>query len=105
MTWHRVVQWLLGSCSPAPAPHRSSHGPLSGVDKKHAALATCEYTGQDEFDGEIEFLGRRLPYSHDRPTATLGNLAAAGLVVIGARLIETGGETFFRVIARTPSPL
>lgn len=88
MAWHRVVQWFLGGfCSPAPAPHRSSHGPLPGVDKKHAALATCEYTGQDEFDGEIEFLGRRLPYSHDRPMATLGKLAAAGLVVISTRLI------------------
>jgi SAM-dependent methyltransferase len=67
-------------------------------------LATREYTGQDEFDGEIEFLGRRLPYSHDRPEVALGKLAAAGLAVVGARLIETGGETFYWVIARKPNP-
>ncbi|MDS4041719.1 MAG: class I SAM-dependent methyltransferase [Candidatus Competibacter sp.] len=67
-------------------------------------LATREYTGQDEFDGEMEFLGRRLPYSHDRPEVALGKLEAAGLAVVGARRIETGGETFFWVIARKPNP-
>jgi SAM-dependent methyltransferase len=66
-------------------------------------LATREYTSQDEFDGEIEFLGRRLPYSHDRPEVALGKLAAAGLAVVSARLIETGGETFYWVIARKPN--
>ena len=68
-------------------------------------LATREYTGQDEFDGEMEFLGRRLPYSHDRPEVALAKLQAAGLAVVGARLIETGGETFYWVIARKPNPL
>ena len=63
-------------------------------------LATREYTGQDEFDGEMEFLGRRLPYSHDRPAVALGKLAAAGLAVVSTRRIETGGETFYWVIAR-----
>ena len=67
-------------------------------------LATREYTGQDEFDGEMEFLGRRLPYSHDRPEVALDKLAAAGLAVVSARLIETGGETFYWVIARKPNP-
>ncbi len=65
-------------------------------------LATREYTSQDEFDGEIEFLGRQLPYSDDRPEAALAKLAAAGLTVVSARLIETGGETFYWVIARKP---
>lgn len=67
-------------------------------------LATHEYTGQDEFDGEIEFLGRRLPYSHDRPKVALGKLQAVGLAVVSARLIETGGEIFYWVIARKPYP-
>lgn len=67
-------------------------------------LATREYTGQDEFDGEMEFLERRLPYSHDRPEVALGKLEAAGLAVVGARRIETGGETFFWVIARKHRP-
>ncbi len=65
-------------------------------------LATREYTGQDEFDGEIEFLGHRLPYSHDRPEVALHKLETAGLTVVSARLIETGGETFYWVIARKP---
>ena len=68
------------------------------------ALATREYTGQDAFDGERAFLGRRLPYSHDRPAVALGKLAAAGLAVVSAWLIETGGETFYWVIARKPHP-
>ncbi|MDS4059334.1 MAG: class I SAM-dependent methyltransferase [Candidatus Contendobacter sp.] len=67
-------------------------------------LATREYTGQDEFDGEMAFLGRRLPYSHDRPEVALGKLHAVGLAVVGARPIETGGETFYWVIARKPHP-
>ena len=67
-------------------------------------LATREYTGQDEFDGEMEFLGRRLPYSHDRPEVALDKLAAAGLAVVSARRIETGGETFYWVIARKTNP-
>ncbi len=66
-------------------------------------LATHDYTGQDEFDGEMEFLGRRLPYSHDRPEVALGKLQAAGLTVVSARPIETGGETFQWVIARKPN--
>lgn len=66
-------------------------------------LATRAYTGQDEFDGEIEFLGRRLPYSHDRPEVASDKLTAAGLAVVDARPIETGGETFHWVIARKPS--
>ncbi|HPE72446.1 MAG TPA: class I SAM-dependent methyltransferase [Candidatus Competibacter sp.] len=66
-------------------------------------LATHDYTGQDEFDGEMEFLGHRLPYSHDRPEVALEKLTVAGLVVVGARPIETGGETFHWVIARKPN--
>jgi SAM-dependent methyltransferase len=68
-------------------------------------LATREYTGQVEFDGEIEFLGRKLPYSHDLPDVALGKLAATGLAVVSAQLIETGGETFYWVTARKPNPL
>ena len=68
-------------------------------------LATREYTGQDEFDGEREFLGQRLPYSHDQPEVALDKLQAAGLAVVSARLIETGGETFYWVIAHKPNPV
>ena len=65
-------------------------------------LATQEYTGQEEFDREMAFIGRRLPYSHDRPEVALSKLATAGLVVVSARWIETGGETFYWIVARKP---
>jgi hypothetical protein len=65
-------------------------------------LATRAYTGQDEFDGELEFLGRALPYSHDRPETALHKLERAGLTMVSAQLIETGGETFYWVMARKP---
>lgn len=63
-------------------------------------LATREYTGQEEFDGEMEFIGRCLPYSHDYLEVALSKLATAGLAVVSARLIETGGETFYWIVAR-----
>lgn len=62
-------------------------------------LATREYSGHDEFDGEVEFLGRRLPYSHDRPEAALNKLRAAGFAILDDRLLAIGGETFYWVIA------
>jgi hypothetical protein len=65
-------------------------------------LAIKEYTGQEEFDGEMEFIGRQLPYIHDRPDVALSKLASAGLVVVSARLIEAGGETFYWIVARKP---
>lgn len=65
-------------------------------------LATREYTAQEEFDGEMEFLGRRLPYSHDRPEVALNKLAMVGLAVVSAKLIETGGETFYWIVACKP---
>ena len=40
-----------------------------------------------------------------RPTGqAISQLAAAGLMVVSARRIETGGETFYWVIARKPNP-
>ena len=48
----------------------------------------------------MEFIGRRLPYSHDRPEVALSKLATAGLAVISAKLIDTDGETFYWIVAR-----
>lgn len=62
-------------------------------------LATHEYSGHDEFDGEIEFLGQRLPYSHDRPAVALDKLRSAGFTVLDDFLLAIGGETFYWVIA------
>ena len=63
-------------------------------------LACKGYTGEDEFDGNIEFLGHSLPYSHDRPEVALQKLSQAGLHSLMAETRETGGETFFWVIAK-----
>jgi hypothetical protein len=41
-------------------------------------LATCEYTGQDEFDGEIEFLGRRCPTATTAPWQPWANWRRRG---------------------------
>lgn len=66
-------------------------------------LATREYTGQDEFDGEMEFLVRRLPYSHDWPEVALGKLQAAGR----AGPVATDGRTVARGpgVRRTAGPV
>jgi len=65
-------------------------------------LATREYSGQDELDGELEFLGYQLPYSHDRPEVARDKLRQSGFSLLWERLITTGGETFYWVIAGKP---
>lgn len=64
--------------------------------------ATREYTGQDEFDGTKEFMGRPLFYSHTTPANLRAQLAAAGLAVESADLRAIGGETFLWVVAAKP---
>jgi trans-aconitate methyltransferase len=57
-------------------------------------LADRRYTGHDTFDGEKEFLGRNLPYSHDLPEIAEQKLRTPGFQKIETRSYETGGETF-----------
>lgn len=61
--------------------------------------ATRHYTGADSFDGQVEFLGKRLFYSHDTPERLHEILAQAGFRVEDETLREIGGETFMWVIA------
>jgi len=63
-------------------------------------LASEAYSGEPEFDGQINFIGHDLPYSHDRPEQALAKLEAAGLSAWSAEHIETGGESFFWVMAQ-----
>ncbi len=56
--------------------------------------ATKAYTGADEFDGEKEFMGQRLFYSHASPETLRAQLAAAGLAVRAFDYRDIGGETF-----------
>jgi len=61
--------------------------------------ATQEYTGQEEFDGNKEFLGEQLFYSHDREPALMEKLQQSGLTVQSAIKREIGGEIFLWVTA------
>lgn len=63
-------------------------------------LASEAYSGHPEFDGQINFIGRDLPYSHDHPERALEKLARAGFSVWSAEHLNTGGETFFWVLAQ-----
>ena len=61
--------------------------------------ATKEYTGADEFEGEKEFMGQQLFYSHAAPEVLRAQLAAAGLAGRAFDLRAIGGETFLWVTA------
>lgn len=63
--------------------------------------ATREYTGHDEFDGNKEFLGQQLFYSHDREIVLLDKLHQSGLTVQSAVKREIGGEVFLWVTAES----
>ena len=64
--------------------------------------ATRAYTGADEFEGEKEFMGQRLFYSHVSPEKLRGQLAAANLAVRAFDFRAIGGETFLWVTAQRP---
>jgi len=59
-----------------------------------------EYTGQPEFSGHLEFMGRELFYAHTTPQALTAGLAATGLEVIALERHAIGGETFLWVSCR-----
>jgi SAM-dependent methyltransferase len=61
-----------------------------------------DYTGQDSFDGEKEFMGRRLYYGHKTPEALEHDLTAIGFDALDRRYRQIGGETFFWVTIRKP---
>ncbi len=64
--------------------------------------ATRAYTGADEFEGEKEFMGQRLFYSHATPENLRAQLAAAGLAVRAFDFRDIGGETFLWITAARP---
>lgn len=61
--------------------------------------AAREYTGQEIFDGEKEFMGEQLFYSHDSETVLAEKLQQSGLTIQSAIKREIGGETFLWVTA------
>lgn len=64
--------------------------------------ATRKYTGQDEFDGEKEFMGQRLFYSHTTEEKLREQLTAAGFEIESFEHLDIGGETFLWVVVRKP---
>ena len=64
--------------------------------------ATRAYTGADEFEGEKEFMGQRLFYSHATPENLRVQLEAAGLAVRAFDFRDIGGETFLWITAARP---
>jgi len=62
--------------------------------------ASCEYTGQPEFDGVKEFMGRQLYYSHTTPERLKKQLGESGFRLAQSDYRTIGGETFLWVTAR-----
>ena len=58
-----------------------------------------EYTGQPEFDGCKEFMGRMLYYSHRQPSELYERLGRIGYAGIDGEYRAIGGETFLWVTA------
>lgn len=64
--------------------------------------ATRDYTGADEFEGEKEFMGQRLFYSHTTPDNLRAQLLAADLAADSFDFRTIGGETFLWVTVSRP---
>lgn len=64
--------------------------------------ATKAYTGEDSFEGTLEFMGRELFYSHLAPKQMENALQKAGFELESAIPREIGGETFLWVTIRKP---
>ncbi len=73
------------------------HRWLRAGGKAFFTYATKQYTGKDEFDGYINFLGKELFYSHKTPEELYADLKAAGFEVEDTQYKEIGGETFLWV--------
>ena len=65
--------------------------------------ATKEFTGSDDFDGRIEFMGQALYYSHKRPEALYADLEEIGFDVEAAEHRNIGNETFLWVTVSKPA--
>lgn len=64
--------------------------------------ATRNYTGKEEFDGYIDFMGQQLYYSHKRPELMRADLERQGFIIEGWDYRDIGGEVFLWVTAGKP---
>lgn len=82
-----------------PALFEKSRRWLKPGGKFLFTYATRDYTGQDAFEGYMEFLGEKLFYSHKSPDELYADLRSAGLTLDSAINRQIGGETFLWVTA------
>ena len=76
---------------------RKVYGWLSPGGRVLFTYATKEYTGSDEFDGYMEFMGQELYYSHRTPEVLFKELGYIGFEILSLDYREIGGETFLWV--------
>ena len=64
--------------------------------------AVKEYTGKDEFDGYIDFMGHELFYSHTTPEKLFARLTEIGFDIQAKNYRKIGGEEFLWVTMEKP---
>lgn len=85
--------------SDQPSLFRKFHRWLRPGGKVLFTYATKEFTGENEFDGHLEFMGQELYYSHKTPDELYADLEVAGLDVAAADYRDIGNEIFLWVTA------
>lgn len=78
---------------------RNSYRALKPGGKLLFTYATKDYTGKDEFAGEIDFLNTTLPYYHKTETDLENELRDIGFSIDASLKLLKGGERFLWVIA------
>ena len=70
---------------------------LNSGGKALFTYATKQYTGAEEYEGYVNFLGKDLFYSHTTPEKLYEELEAIGFLIEDKQFVEIGGETFLWV--------
>ena len=65
--------------------------------KAFFTYATKQYTGSEEYEGYVNFLGKDLFYSHTTPEKLYQELEVIGFSIEDKQFVEIGGETFLWV--------
>jgi len=64
--------------------------------------ATKQYTGQDTFEGYMDFMGEQLFYSHKTPQELHADLKDTGFLILADIYRNIGSETFLWITAGKP---
>ncbi len=85
-----------------PALLQKFHRWLQPGGKVLFTYATRDFTGQEEFDGRLEFMGQALYYSHKCPEALIADLKQVGFSIDAAEYRDIGDEVFLWITAGKP---